>query len=156
MAIDVNKRSSSDYPTKLTTPIPSPSHRDYQRNKNQTIPTTTTNYQDFDVPPDTPRLRPGRCSFAIAPLSLTMRIPPTCHKVPVKSILKTSTAHPSPYVDHQHHFSQQNPRSIAKENGEKSALVRLLEEQAREFEEARTLQLQKDEEDHTRQLEEHA
>ena len=118
MGIDVNIPSSSDYPTKPTPPVSPPSHRDYQRNKNQTIPTTTTKDQDFDVLPNTPRLRPGRCSFAIASLSLTMRIPPTCHKVPVKSILKTSTAYPSPCVDHQHQFRQQNPRSTEK-NGEK-------------------------------------
>ena len=83
-----------------------------------------------------------------------MRIQLTCHKGPVKSILKTSTAYPSLYVDHQHHFSQQNPRSTAKENGEKSALAQLLEEQAREFEENRTRRLQEDEADHTRRLEE--
>ena len=64
----------------------------------------------------------GRCSFAIDSC-LTMIIQPTCYKGPDKSILKTSTAYPSPYVDHQHYFSQQNPRFTAKENGNKSALV---------------------------------
>ena len=94
MAIDVSKPSSSDYPTKPTPSVSPPPHRDYQRNKNQTIPTTTTKDQNFD--------------------------------------------------------------STAQENGEKSALVRLLEEQAREFEEDRSRRLQKDEADHTRRLEEHA
>jgi len=81
MAIDVIKPSSSDYPTKPTPPVSPPPHRDYQRNKNQTIPTTTTTDQDF-----------------------------------VKI----------------------------------SALVRLLEEQEREFQEDRLRRLQKDEADHTR------
>ena len=100
-----------------------------------------------------------------------MRIPPNCQQVPIKSILKTSTAYPSPYEDHQHHFIQQNPRSTAKENGEKeshekSAWVQLLEEDAvdgaRKYEEDRIRRLQEDltrtakyQADHARRLEEH-
>ena len=54
MAIDVNKPSSSNYPTKLTPPVSLPPCRDYQRNKNQPIPTTTTKDPDFEsVFPDT-------------------------------------------------------------------------------------------------------
>ena len=54
MEIDVNIPSCSDYPTKPTPPISPPLHRDYQSNKNQTIPTTTTKDPDFDsVFPDT-------------------------------------------------------------------------------------------------------
>eukprot|EP00751_Fragilariopsis_kerguelensis_P002952 CAMPEP_0170809312 /NCGR_PEP_ID=MMETSP0733-20121128/33953_1 /TAXON_ID=186038 /ORGANISM="Fragilariopsis kerguelensis, Strain L26-C5" /LENGTH=808 /DNA_ID=CAMNT_0011164985 /DNA_START=53 /DNA_END=2479 /DNA_ORIENTATION=+ len=48
MGIDVNIPSFSDYPTKPPPPVSPPPHRDYQRNKNQTIPTTTTKDQDFD------------------------------------------------------------------------------------------------------------
>ena len=44
MAIDVNKPSSSDYPTKLTSAIPSPPYRDHHHNKNQTI--SIINIQD--------------------------------------------------------------------------------------------------------------
>ena len=50
MANDVKSRSSY-YPTKLTPSVSPPSHRDYQRNNNQTIPTTTTQDQAIDVPP---------------------------------------------------------------------------------------------------------
>ena len=60
------------------------------------------------------------------------------------------------YVDHQHHFSQQNPRSTANANGEKSILVQFLEKQAQEFEEDRTRRLHEDEADHKRRLEERA
>ena len=49
MAIDVNKPSSSDYPTKLTSPVPSPPCRDHQHNKNQTIPTITTQDQVIGI-----------------------------------------------------------------------------------------------------------
>ena len=63
----------------------------------------------------------GRCSFAIDYLSsLTIQLP-NCPKGPIKSILKTSTAYPSPSVDYQHHFSQQKPRSTAKENDEQES-----------------------------------
>ena len=48
MAIDVNKPSSSSSPTKLTSAIPPPPCRDHQHNKNQTIPTITTQDQAFD------------------------------------------------------------------------------------------------------------
>ena len=51
MAIDVNKPSSSDYPTKLTSAIPPPPYRDHQHNKNQTIPTITTKDRQFHVTP---------------------------------------------------------------------------------------------------------
>jgi len=96
-----------------------------------------------------------------------MRIPTTCHKGPVKSILKTSTAYPSPCVEHQHRFSQQNPRSTATENDEKeshekSAWVQRLEkdmaDRAQEYEENRTRRLQEEdlarEVDRARRLEE--
>ena len=124
------------------------------------IPTTTTKDQAIAIPPGiltpTPRRSEGRCSFDIAPLSLPMRTPPNFRKDPIKSILKKSTAYPYSCVDHQHHFIQQNPRSTVKENGEKSALVQLLKEQAREFEEDRTRQLQEEEANYKRRLEERA
>ena len=48
MAIDVNKPSSSEYSTKPTSQAPPPPCRDHQHNKNQTIPTITTQDQAFD------------------------------------------------------------------------------------------------------------
>jgi len=50
MAIDVNKPSSSDYPTKLTPPVSPPPCRDHQHNNNQAIPTITTKVHN--IPPD--------------------------------------------------------------------------------------------------------
>ena len=49
MAIDVNKPSSSDYPTKLTSAASPPPCRDHQHNKNQTIPTITTQAQAINI-----------------------------------------------------------------------------------------------------------
>ena len=42
MAVDVNKPSSSDYPTKPTSQASTPPCRDHQHNNNQTIPTIPT------------------------------------------------------------------------------------------------------------------
>ena len=47
MGVDVNIPRSSDYPTKLTPLVSPPPHSDYQRNKNQPIPTPTTKDPDF-------------------------------------------------------------------------------------------------------------
>ena len=49
MAIDVNKPSSSDYPTKPTPPVSPPPCRDHQHNNNRTIPTITRKDQAIDI-----------------------------------------------------------------------------------------------------------
>ena len=63
MAIDVNKPSFSDYPTKLTSARPPPPYRDHQHNKNQTIPIIKT--QDQATSSSAIRLNIASIGFAL-------------------------------------------------------------------------------------------